>query len=184
MIRPAGRHRSHPLVSTGRRPLLHRDDRLPPDVRHRRGGQRAFPLSIVPNRKGLHRRHPDAGVLLGRADAPARFDRFDYRQKFEYWGLVLGAVVVISTGSSSTSRSSSPASSGRARAGRQGGPQQRGADGVPGRDSLAHLQRALEPDVFPFDKTIFTGKISLERMEHEHPLELEAHQAGAGLDEA
>ena len=31
-------------------------------------------------------------------DAPAKFDRFDYKQKFEYWGLVLGAVIVISTG--------------------------------------------------------------------------------------
>jgi formate dehydrogenase subunit gamma len=26
--------------------------------------------------------------------------------------------------------------------------------------------------VFPFDKSIFTGKISLDRMKHEHPLEL------------
>ena len=29
----------------------------------------------------------------------------------------------------------------------------------------------LSPDVFPFDPTIFTGKISEERMRHEHPLE-------------
>jgi formate dehydrogenase subunit gamma len=38
---------------------------------------------------------------------------------------------------------------------------------------LWHIYNAhLSPDVFPFDKSIFTGKISLERMEHEHPLEL------------
>jgi hypothetical protein len=31
----------------------------------------------------------------------------------------------------------------------------------------------LNPDVFPFDTSIFTGRISRHRMEHEHPLELE-----------
>jgi hypothetical protein len=30
----------------------------------------------------------------------------------------------------------------------------------------------LNPDVFPFDASMFTGKISRERMLHEHPLEL------------
>ena len=37
-----------------------------------------------------------------------------------------------------------------------------------------HIYNAhFNPDVFPFDTTIFTGQISRERMEHEHPLELE-----------
>ena len=53
------------------------------------------PLSIVPNRKDFTDAIQTLRYYLGRADAPARFDRFDYRQKFEYWGLVLGAVVVI-----------------------------------------------------------------------------------------
>ena len=35
-----------------------------------------------------------------------------------------------------------------------------------------HIYNAhLNPDVFPFDTSIFTGKISDERMEKEHPLE-------------
>ncbi len=35
-----------------------------------------------------------------------------------------------------------------------------------------HIYNAhFSPDVFPFDLTIFTGKISVERMEKEHPLE-------------
>ena len=37
-----------------------------------------------------------------------------------------------------------------------------------------HIYNAhLSPDVFPFDTTIFTGRISEERMRHEHPLEYE-----------
>ena len=37
---------------------------------------------------------------------------------------------------------------------------------------LWHIYNAhLNPDVFPFDTTIFTGKISAERMRHEHSLE-------------
>ena len=37
-----------------------------------------------------------------------------------------------------------------------------------------HIYNAhLNPDVFPFDTTIFTGRISEERMRHEHPLEYE-----------
>src|SRR4029078_3355082 len=26
-------------------------------------------------------------------DTPARFDHFDYRQKFEYWGMLLGSAI-------------------------------------------------------------------------------------------
>ncbi len=37
-----------------------------------------------------------------------------------------------------------------------------------------HIYNAhLSPDVFPFDGSIFTGRISEERMRHEHPLEYE-----------
>jgi hypothetical protein len=37
-----------------------------------------------------------------------------------------------------------------------------------------HIYNAhLNPDVFPFDFTIFTGKISRHRMETEHPVELQ-----------
>ncbi len=37
-----------------------------------------------------------------------------------------------------------------------------------------HIYNAhLNPDVFPFDTSIFTGKISKERLHHEHPKEYE-----------
>jgi hypothetical protein len=42
-----------------------------------------------------------------------------------------------------------------------------------------HLFNAhLSPEAFPFDSSIFTGKISTERMEEEHPLEYEQMLAG------
>jgi hypothetical protein len=39
--------------------------------------------------------------------------------------------------------------------------------------AIWHIFNAhLNPDVFPADTSIFTGKVSRERYEHEHPLEL------------
>jgi formate dehydrogenase subunit gamma len=40
----------------------------------------------------------------------------------------------------------------------------------------------LSPDVFPFDSSIFTGKVSAERMETEHPLEYERMQEAANAE--
>jgi hypothetical protein len=37
-----------------------------------------------------------------------------------------------------------------------------------------HLYNAIfSPEVFPLDTSIFTGKISVKRMKHEHPVEYE-----------
>ena len=45
--------------------------------------------------------------------------------------------------------------------------------------TIWHIFNAhLHPDVFPFDASIFTGKISRERMVHEHPLELARLEGG------
>jgi len=131
------------------------------------------PLSIVPNRKDFDDAIQMMRYYLGRIDQPAQFDRFDYRQKFEYWGLVLGAVVVISTGLILYF----PILFTRFFPGELI-PAAKVAHSNEGLMAflvviLWHIYNAhLNPDVFPFDKSIFTGKISLERMHHEHPLEL------------
>ena len=132
---------------------------------------RAAP-SLVPARKDFG----DALVMLryylGLSDEQARFDRYDYRQKFEYWGLVLGGVVMIVTGFILYF----PTSVTRVLTG-EVIPAAKVAHSNEGLLAFLvviiwHVYNAhLSPDVFPFDASIFTGKISRERMEKEHPLE-------------
>lgn len=112
--------------------------------------------------------------FLGRADEPPRFGRFDYRQKFEYWGLIFGSFIMVFSGfvllypievSRYLLASLIPA-----------------AKVMHSNEALLallivlvwHLYDAIfNPDVFPFDSSIFTGKISVERLKHEHRLEYE-----------
>lgn len=114
---------------------------------------------------------------LGRAESPPRFGRYDYRQKFEYWGLIFGGAVMVVSGlvlyypiqvSRLLPSELIPA-----------------AKVLHSNEALLafliiliwHMYGAhLNPEVFPFDTSIFTGKISVERLRHEHPLEWEELQ--------
>lgn len=135
-------------------------------------GRRKMKASMVPARKDFL----DAIVMmryyLRLADQPPRFDRFDYRQKFEYWGLVVGSLIMIVTGYMLYF----PVETARIFPG----------EVIPaalmmhGREALLaflivitwHLYNAhFSPESFPFDKSIFTGMTTRERMEKEHPLE-------------
>lgn len=131
-------------------------------------------LSLVPTKQDFLDAIQQLRYYLGVTDVPARFDKFDYKQKFEYWGLVLGAVIVISTGlvllfpilvTQFLPGEVVPAA--------------KLAHGNEGLMAFLvvivwHIYNAhLNPDVFPFDTTIFTGKISKSRLHHEHALEYE-----------
>jgi cytochrome b subunit of formate dehydrogenase len=131
-------------------------------------------VSLVPTRQDFRDAIVTLRYYLGLSDHQARFDKFDYRQKFEYWGLVLGAAIVVATGFILLY----PAMLTRFLPGEL----------VPA-SQLAHSNEGLmaflvvivwhiynahlNPDVFPFDTSIFTGRISRHRLRHEHPLEFE-----------
>jgi len=114
---------------------------------------------------------------FGITDRPARCDRYDYKQKFEYWGVVVGGILMVLTGLTLWFPTKVfhliPFLPGQI---------------IPAAKA-AHTNEAMlailviviwhiynsvfSPDVFPLDTAIFTGKISKERMIHEHPLEYE-----------
>jgi formate dehydrogenase subunit gamma len=130
-------------------------------------------LTMVPTKKDFRDSIQQIGWYLGLAKEPARFDRYDYRQKFEYWGMVIGSLVMVGTGLVLYL----PIPFTRVFPGELV-PVAFVAHSNEGLMAFLvvitwHIYNAhLSPDVFPFDTAIFTGKISRERMHHEHPLEL------------
>ena len=136
-------------------------------------------LSMIPHRKDLTDALTTLRYYARLHDRQASFDRFDYKQKFEYWGMLLGSFVVVATGlvllyPIDVTRWLPGAVVPVAVVAHS-------SEGL-----LAFLtiitwhifNAALAPEVFPLDTSIFTGRISEERMRHEHPLELERRTAG------
>ena len=60
--------------------------------------RRRAALSLVPDAKDFRDAAATLRYQLGTGPHPPAFDRFDYRQKFEYWGLLLGGSVMVATG--------------------------------------------------------------------------------------
>lgn len=135
---------------------------------------RKWQATMVINRKDFTDAIENLKYYFGVTDHPARCDRYDYKQKFEYWGVVVGGLLMIVTGLILWF----PTVSVRFLPG----------EFIPAAKA-AHTNEALlaflviitwhlynavfSPEVFPLDTSIFTGKISVKRMTHEHPLEYE-----------
>lgn len=135
--------------------------------------KRARP-SMLPSPKDVRDAIHMVLYFVGVTKSLPRFDRFDFRQKFEYWGVIWGGVVMILTGIVMWFPVQATAL-------------------IPGEfipaAKAAHGGEALlallvivtwhfygahfSEHAIPFDKSIFTGKISARRMAEEHPLEFE-----------
>jgi cytochrome b subunit of formate dehydrogenase len=116
---------------------------------------------------------------LGYADQPPKFGRFDYRQKFEYWGLIFGGMVMAASGFILLY----PIAVSRLLP----------AELIPVA-KVTHSYEALlalliviiwhlsanllTPESFPMDTSIFTGKITREKLHREHTLEYEERFGG------
>ncbi len=139
--------------------------------------------SMVINLKDFRNAIDNLKYYFGLTNHPARCDRYDYKQKFEYWGVIAGGFLMIATGLVLWF----PVVVVRFLPG----------DVIPAAKAahtneamlamlvivIWHIYNAIfSPEVFPLDTAIFTGKISRERMVHEHPIEL-ARLEGVSVDE-
>lgn len=110
---------------------------------------------------------------IGFEEHPARCGRYDYKQKFGYWAIIVGGFFMVATGLILWF----PAHVARFISG----------EVIPVSKALHSNEGLLifliiavwhvydsifSPDVFPLDGSIFTGYISRRRMLREHPLEL------------
>jgi formate dehydrogenase subunit gamma len=130
--------------------------------------------SMLLSRKDFRDAIDNLRYYIGWAETPPPFGRFDYRQKFEYWGLVFGALIMALTGfilffpillSRVLPAELIPA-----------------AKVMHSAEALLaflivliwHMAGAhLTPESFPMDTSIFTGKIRKDKLRREHPLEYE-----------
>ena len=136
-----------------------------------------WPASMVINLNDFKDAIDNLKYYFGMTDRPARCDRYDYKQKFEYWGVVVGGLLMIATGIMLWFPTKVfkiiPILPGQM---------------IPAAKAthtneamlaflvivIWHIYNSVfSPEVFPLDTSIFTGKISKERMIHEHPIEYE-----------
>ncbi len=149
---------------------------------------RRWKPTMVINKKDFSDAVHNIKYYLGIEEHPAICDRYSYRQKFEYWGVLISAIIMIFSGlilwfpvlvTQFLSGEIIPAA------------------------KVLHTNQALlifiiialwhvynsifSPEIFPIDKSIFTGSISRDRMLREHPVELariEGRPIDAMIDES
>jgi len=129
-------------------------------------------LTLMPTPQDLRDAWQNLRYYLGYRSDPPRFPKFDYRQKFEYIGIILGGMVMIVSGLVLYF----PAFF---------------ATWLPGQiipaARVAHSNEAMlaflvlliwhaygshmSPEVFPMDTSIFTGKMTVEELRERHRLE-------------
>jgi formate dehydrogenase subunit gamma len=129
-------------------------------------------LTMVPTLQDFKDAVNEMRYTFGFRDKAPRFGRFDYRQKFEYWGLMFGSTVLIVTGFILMF----PVAVTRVLPGQfvAAAVEFHGFEATLAALTIViwHLYDVIfRPGVFPADTSIFTGRISRKRIAEEHPLE-------------
>lgn len=139
-----------------------------------RAGRRDF-LLMLPLPKDMFDALQMMKYYFGRSNDRAKFGRFSYIEKFDYWAVYWGMVIMISSGAllwfQETALKFLPMS-------------------IIEIATVAHSDEALlatlaiviwhfynvhfSPSKFPMSKVFIHGQLTLEEMEEEHPLELDA----------
>ena len=139
--------------------------------------------SMTPSLKDVRDVISTIRYSFGFADKPPQFGRFDYRQKFEYWGIIFGSAIIVLSGFFLAY----PLLVTQVLPGQfvAAAREFHGNEATLAVLTIVvwHLYDViLKPGIFPADTSIFTGKISRKRLFEEHPLEY-AELAGNTNDE-
>lgn len=134
---------------------------------------RRWQVSMVIHKKDFTNAIDNLKYYFGLRNHPAQCDRYDYKQKFDYWGVLMSDILMIITGLILWF----PTVAARFFPG----------EFIPAAN-VVHTNQALllfliiviwhiynailSPEIFPLDTSIFTGRISRKRMVQEHLLEL------------
>ncbi len=125
-------------------------------------------LSIMLSKKDITDFIQSMKYMIGRADTPPNYAKYDYAQKFDYWGIYWGMIILGTPGVLLWAF---------------------GYNFLNGLPFIMHTDEAMlavlflmvfhfyqthfNPRYFPMNKVFITGKMSEKDMEKEHPLELE-----------
>jgi cytochrome b subunit of formate dehydrogenase len=144
--------------------------------------RRGFPTEMIPKPQDLKDLIKDVKYWVGITDEPPQFGRFSYREKFDYWAVGWGLLIMIGGGLVLMF----PVAAAKILPGWA----------IPfalvahsdeailavGWILIVHMYFAhLHPLVFPMNKAIFTGKVPMHQYREEHPLEYAQIMAAANL---
>ncbi len=144
--------------------------------------KRPFSTSMLPKRKDIGDFIQDMKHTFRLSKEPPQFDRYSYRNKAAYWLVCAGVIVITSTGFVLMYPT--------------GAAENLGAWAYPlallihsdaavlavGWMVLVHMYFAhFAKHIFPINKSIFTGKVPVERYREEFPLEYARIMASSGL---
>jgi cytochrome b subunit of formate dehydrogenase len=138
-----------------------------------REGRRNF-LELLPRPKDVSDFFRMLAYFLGKTDEKPRFGRFSYVEKFDYWAVYWGMVIMIGSGLilwflETSLRFLPKFAADIAR-------EAHSDEGLLATLAIIvwHFYNAhLNPEHFPMNWAMFTGKIREEEMRHHHPLEYE-----------